>query len=321
MKHNTKDVVKMGLLVFIYALLGIIGIYSSTVMILLPLLAVPMTIYLLSSSAKTVKQDVLLNGMIVLIIYLLTGSLPEVILYMLNVIVPAYVVAYLYKKNTPIPQVVMYTGTAIAGALFVCIIGLQSLGVDYIQYYFETLDMYQSIQVEIFGTMGQYGLNGDQLNVLKELIATQVEVMKMAYPAIFFILILWGVVVQLSIVTIIGKIKKWRLPRLRGLAHFKLSRITILLFILSFGLMQGSAMAGSPWSILGWNIFFLVNSLYQFVGIISVVVLIKGLKVNKVAKTLCGIFMLVLMYSSPSMLMLFGLLDTMFNYRKVKNVV
>lgn len=320
MSDNIKDFIKIGLLVFIYVTLGIIGVYSTSVILLLPLLAVPMSIFLMSNQLN-INKGIKINILIGITIFLISGNLIEVIFYALNVTAPAYVVAKLYKEKVAIPQLILYTATAIAGILCVTIIILQYFGVDYIHYYNELLQTYQAMQLQIFDTVSQYGLNANQVGLLKELIQTQIDVLKIVYPAIFFILILWGVVIQVALITLVGKLKKWTLPSLKQLLNFKLSRVTALLFIFSFLLMQGAGIRETMGSTLGWNLFFLISSLYQFIGIISIIMLLKKARFNRIVKVLASLMVLILMYSSPSMLMIFGLLDTMFNYRKVKNVV
>ncbi|MGL6175289.1 MAG: DUF2232 domain-containing protein [Cellulosilyticaceae bacterium] len=320
MNDNIKDFVKIGLLVFIYVTLGIIGVYSTPVILLLPLLTVPMSLFLMSNQLKTSK-GIKINIFIAFSIFLLSGNLIEVIFYILNVTAPAYIVAKLYKEKIAIPQLILYTTTAIAAILCTSIIALQYFGVDYISYYNELLETYQTMQLQVFNTVSQYGLNTNQIELLEELIQTQIEVLKVVYPAIFFVLILWGVVLQVAIITLVGKMKKWTLPSLKQLLDFKLSKVSALLFISSFLLIQGAGIRESMASMLGWNLFFLISSLYQFIGVISIIMLLKRARFNKMVKVLASIMTFILIYSSPSMLMIFGLLDTMFNYRKVKNVV
>lgn len=320
MNYNTKDIIKMTMITIVYVIFGMMGMYSNSLIFLLPLLAIPMTLYLMSNSIN-VRRDLVLNILIGLLIYILTGSLPEVILYTLNAVIPAYIVAILYKKNLQIPQIIMYTSTAIAGTLCVYIVALKYLGIDYMQQYLELLSIYQSTQKEVFESIQGYGVTNEQINMLQELIKAQVSILKIVYPALIFIIIIWLVTIQISIVTVIGKIRRWHIPSLKQLVHFKFSKITALLFVIAFLLIQGTNMGESTFSILGWNIYFLINSLYQFIGFVSLVILIKRSKGNKVIKVVGVIITLILVYLSPSMLMMFGLLDTMFNYRKVKNVV
>ncbi|MEG0501511.1 MAG: DUF2232 domain-containing protein [Cellulosilyticaceae bacterium] len=317
MNYNAKDIMKMTVIAIVYVILGVMGIYSNSLIFLLPLLVAPMTLYLMSDSIN-IRRDLILNVLIGILIYIFSGSLPEVILYTLNVIIPAYIVTTLYRKNLQVPQIVMYTSTAIAGILCIYIVGLRYLGIDYVQQYFDLLNMYQSVQSEVFRTLG---IASEQKEMLKQLIEAQVSILRIVYPALVFIIIIWLIVIQVSVVTLIGKVKKWHLPSLRQLAQFKFSKITVILFVIAFILVQGTGMGDSDFSILGWNLYFLINSLYQFVGLISLVVLIKRSKGNKIVKVAGVIITFILVYLSPSMLMMFGLLDTMFNYRKVKNVV
>lgn len=320
MNYNIKDIVKMTVIVVAYVILGSMRIYSDSLIFLLPLLAVPMTLYLMSNSIN-IKRDLILNILIGGLIYIFSGSLPEVILYTLNVIIPAYIVATFYRKKLEIPQLIIYTATAIAGVLCIYIVGLKYLDMDYVQQYFELLSMYQSVQTEVFASIQGYGITSEQLSVLEKLVKAQVSILKIIYPAVMFIIIIWLVVIHVSIVTFIGRIRGWHIPSLKQLFHFRFSKITAVLFVVAFMLVQGTNMGDSAFSILGWNIYFLINSLYQFIGLVSLITLIKRSKGNKTMKVMGVIITLILVYLSPSMLMIFGLLDTVFNYRKVKNVV
>lgn len=320
MKNNAKDIIKISSIVAIYILLGMLGVYSAAMIFLLPILALPMTIYLMSSSVD-IKRDVLINLGISVGVYLLSGNLVEVMFYGLNVILPAYIVAMLYRKKASTPHIVMYTSTAVIGVLFICIIVLKYWNIDYIQSYIHILETYKSIQFELFDSISGYGINSEQIDLLKQVIASQIEVLKIVYPAVFFIITVWMIVIEISLVTIISKLRKWRISSLRGLFNFKLSKASILVFLLSFVLIQGTSMENSSWTTLGWNMFFFMNSLYQIIGIISMFVLLKRSRFGMAMKVIGGILMFVLIYSSPSMVMMFGILDTIFNYRKVSNIV
>lgn len=309
-------------LLIIYLLLGSIGVYSGTLVFLFPLLAAPLTIYLMSNRIN-IRRDIIFHLIVVAGLLVVTNNISEALLYLISVALPAHCITVLYRKNMSIPHMIMYLAITVMGVFYLYVICMKSMGIDYVQGYMTILDQYKTLQMQTIEELASISqtLTQDQVNLFKEMIDGQIFILELMYPAIFLIIgVLLGTI-QVGIITFVGKLKKWRLPAFRQITQFTFSRWMSILLIIALLLSQLTLGENDPFIMLGINLFFFISSLLQMLGVIVLVILIKRKKWPFGTKVLVSITMVILISMAPTALMIVGFTDTLFNFRKVKIIV
>jgi hypothetical protein len=302
----------------VYILLGMSGFYKLGFIFFFPILALPLTIWNLGNK-QDYKRDFFFHISIGLFIFLTTMQIDDMMLYVMNVTIPTLIITYSYRKKIDLPHTIAYTavGMIIGSFLFV---GLRQ---NYLVAYFNAIEFYQTVQLEAVQALisqGQTIFSKDQLQAMPEAIILVTTLLQYIYPAMFMIGVFVLTTLLILLVAGIGVLKKWRLPKLKELTQFKLSRFSVILYIMGWIFMQMSSTV-DIWQMLGLNIFFFMQSIFQFVGIITLLTMVKNLNIGmlwKVLLILCGI---ILLLTSPTIIMMIGVFDTLFDYRKVPIVV
>lgn len=323
--QNFKDWLKLGLLCVFYVALGFFGIYSNTLIFLFPLIATPLTIYLMGNKKDTTKE-IILHIVAMLGIYLVSGEYTQTILYVLTAVVPAYLAIRLYRQKQTVPQIIMTIGIVMGGLLIVYIVAMKFMGVDYVQYYMDFLDYYQKVQLDLFNNFTSTttlagSFSSEELELLKDVLKTQVSVFKLVYPALFLLISLCMSMIYIGIITIIGRVKGWRLPTLKQLFYFRLSRIAAALIVVGMLVIQLDRTQEGIFILLGFNLYFLLNSLFQLIGVVAAIMIIRRSKMGSGFKTIGILVSIIIFYTMPLAMTIVGIGDSLFNYRKLENVV
>lgn len=326
MNHQIKQSFKLILMIGIYVLLGIVGVYSLTLIFLAPLLMIPMTIFLMGNK-KDYKRDLLIHLIIAVLLYVFTDRIQEVLLYMVSVAVPAHIFVTCYRKRLTLPQIAIYTGVGMIAFFYVYIIAMKYIQIDYIQMYNNLLDevklQYQTIFNELITVQDQLGSSdmSKQLVNFKRQLISSVDVLKYLYPAIFLqVGVVLGVISTL-IITFIGKLKKWRMLPLNQFLNFKFSKWMSGLFLISAFIAVYMSNGSNEIRALAINLYFFIMYVLQIMGLIASIMCIRRSKLALGARRL-GIVLCVLVYFTvPFIMMIVGLADTLFNFRKVDIIV
>lgn len=322
--YSVKDWIKLVLLVVFYISLGVFNIYNNTLIFLFPIIAIPLTIFLMGNKKNVIKENII-HIAILVGIFLLSGDYKQSLLYILGIVVPAYLVISLYRKKFSIPKIIMVVGVVMGAILVGYTVFAKYMGIDYIQIYLNAIDQYQDIQMKLFNELlaqsSVSGLTEVDFNLLKDIIQTQVLVFKMVYPALFMLLCLFLSLLYIALITFIGNLKGWRLPTLKQLMYFRFSKVAALLIVVGVLAMQLDTTTKGIWSMTGINLYFLFSSLFQLVGIVAVVMLIRKSKLSGSVKVLGIIASIMIFYSMPLAMTVVGLGDSLFNFRKVENIV
>lgn len=323
MEYRTKEKIYLiGILVG-YILLGISGIYSTTLIFLFPILAAPLTLYLLRYRGRTSKC-ILLHLIIVLGIMLLTANMLEAIVYLIAVAVPSHIFEMLYRRRIPVPQIVMYVGVGTIGAFFLYVSVMKYMGVDYIQYYMTALDEYKELQLQLINELSKMTSDlreQEGLTMFKDLIHAQVLVMETIYPAMFLLIGIFLGIVHMVIITIIGRIKRWQMQSLKQMGQFTFSKNMGILLIIAIIVSQVGIGEKEQLLLLGINLFFFISSLLEVLGLLVLCVLIKRNKWSMGIKSILILGLFTIMTAFPQAFMIIGLADTFFNFRKINIIV
>lgn len=323
MQLNIKDNLKLIAIMVLYIVLGSLHVYTGTIIILFPILVLPMIIWMLSNK-QDLKRDIVIQLGIAIGVFLVTQSIEEVVLYIMNVSIPAMIVTMTYRKSVDIPHIIVYTTLGVVLSLYIFVIVQSYVGVNYLESYFDILDKYKSMQLEVFDVFVKQTpktLSAEQIDLFKELIYNQITLLKYIYPALAIILSIGLTTIMLVLLTLIGKIKRWHMTSLRQLVHFKLSKEAAVLLILGLLLIEVDGKYGNVLSMLGMNLFFLMQVVFQWVGIITIITFIRRGKMSTFVKALSILLSIMMFYASPILIMMLGLFDTLFDYRKAEITV
>lgn len=324
MNQNIRQYVKLLMISLLYIALGIIGIYSSTLIFLVPLLMAPMAIYLMSSKRNYIR-DIIMHIVISIIILSMTMRLDEVLLYLISVAVPAHIFVACYRNKYSIPHIAMYTGIGTVGLFYIYIIAMKYLQIDYIGMYNALLDAFKVEYIKLIEEMSQMTNMSEmmaiQIKVIKEQLPKIIALFKYTYPAM---LLEAGIIIGILstvIVTFIGRIKKWRMTSLTQLVNFKFSRWMVGLFLISAFVIQFSAGANDSLTALGVNLYYFISYLLQLIGIVSLIMMIRRSKWSSGLKVMSIVLSVMMFWTAPFIIMIIGLGDTLFNFRKVNIIV
>ena len=115
--------------------------------------------------------------------------------------------------------------------------------------------------------------------------------------------------------------KSQKINSLKQLFNFRLSRVTVLIFFVAIMMAVFSQDANAVLSIFSLNVFFFLETLMKIMGILSIIVLLKRAPINRGFKVVGYVILVVLIIAPTTLLMMFGCLDTLFNYRKAELIV
>lgn len=324
MNQDIKQYINVLIIITIYISLGLIGIYSSTLIFLVPLLMVPMAIYLMGTK-KNYNRDLLMHAMIAGILYFVTRRLDEVLLYMISVAIPAHILVSCYRRKLSTPHIAIYTGIGTVGIFYLYIIGMKYLQVDYLQAYNTVLDTFKVEYIKMIEEITQMSNIPDdtlaKIQLVKEQLPDVIDFFRYTYPAM---LLEAGVLIGLLstiIITLIGRIKKWRMTPLTELVHFKFSKWMAALLVIAGIIIQVSSNEQEAMLALGINLFYFVSYLLQLIGIVAVIMLIKKSSWSSGLKMLSILLSVMMFLTTPFIIMIIGLGDTLFNFRKVDIIV
>ncbi len=324
MNQDIRQYVKLLMISLLYIALGIIGIYSSTLIFLVPLLMTPMAIYLMSSK-RSYTRDIIMHMMISILIFGMTMRLDEALLYLISVAVPAHILVACYRKQYSVPHVAMYTGIGTVGLFYIYIIAMKYLQIDYIAMYNALLDAFKVEYIKMIEEMSQMTNMSEQMavqiKVIKEQLPKIISLFKYTYPAM---LLEAGIVIGLlstAIITLIGRMKKWRMASLTQLVNFKFSKWMAGLFLIAGFIIQFSSGGNDSLTALGINLYYFISYLLQLIGIVALIMIIRKSKWSSGLKVISIVLSLMMFWTTPFIMMIIGLGDTLFNFRKVDIIV
>lgn len=326
MNQQTKQNFKLILMIGIYVLLGIVGVYSLTLIFLAPLLMTPMAIFLMGNK-KNYKRDLFIHLIISILLYVFTNRIQEVLLYIVSVAVPAHIFVTCYRKKLALPQIAMYTGVGMIAVFYLYIIGMKYMQVDYIQMYNSLLDaaksQYEIIFNELVANQNQ-AISAEmskQLASMKRQLLDSVDVLKYLYPTLLLqVGVVLGVVSTIFI-TFIGRFKKWRMLPLVQFANFKFSKWMSGLLLLSGFVALFMGNGSNEVLALATNLYFFTMYLLQIIGLIASIMLVKKSKLATTTRTMVIVLCVLTYFTMPFIMMIVGLADTLFNFRKVDIIV
>lgn len=322
MKKESKKNIALYSLVILYIVLAASGLYGYLGIIIFPILSIPLAAYMLTYK-QPVSVHFLYNLVIVIVSYIFTRHLESALIYIIGVCIPAYSVVFLYKKKLPLPNIIMNETVIVSSTLLVYILIMKEMGINFEQQFIVELENTKELFLQILGQ--SFVLNGiTDLNVQSQMnvaVISLMDYMKQIFPA-FVVFGAWFLTtIQVLIFNALLRRKDKSYPSAKQLLYFKMSRFILLIFVAAMLMVGMSSSQHSGIAILGINLFVIINMTLSLMGALSLAALMQKTMLNGVIKVICYILIFIMFWAAPTLLILFGGLDTLFNYRKVTIIV
>ena len=311
-------------LIALYVGISLTGIYYMLEIAVFPIIAIPCIVYFIRHTLD-LKEHVAFQLCVTLGIYIVTGNIVCIAIYLMSVFIPAIIVSTLYKRGNSLPNTVMATTVIFSIAVFGFFMIMKQIGIDFEEQYREGLNQIKKIYIsEIDKLLLNQGniITPDiisQISEVKTLIPDLIEAMKTVYSATILMLIMTSAGIITIISSSIARIKNKRLPSVKQFLEFRLSKVTILILLISVIVVTSGN--NDIWSILGLNMMWFLSNIFQIVGVLAAIGLVTRIKSSTGLKILAYTMVFILVVCFSEMMMTFGCLDTLFNYRKTKIVV
>lgn len=312
----------------IYILLSVIGLFSQIEMILFPILALPFAWYI-AKHEPPLSIHIIFHGVMLVSNYLFTQSVASVLIYGAAVIVPVYTINFFYKQELPLPNFIMYVGIILAVSAFVFLTIFKHMGVDFEAVYMNILDEMKHLMGQIFDTMHQVEQQSgtlttemaEAITVRKQFMLQTLEMMKSFYAYFIVSQIFIISAITVIIYNAILRRKNKMLPSIKQLIEFRLSKMAVLLFIISLVLTDFSGSGNGVAAVLGLNLMNFLVGLFSIAGALGLIGVIKRSSIQGGLRVLGYIAVVLVFGTCPQLLVIFGSLDAIFNYSKVEIVV
>ncbi len=309
-------------LMLIYILLAQLRVYSILGTLLFPILSIPLAICFIKNKLVS-GIDFLFNVTIITGIYLLTYHIESVLIYVVAVCIPAYAAAMFYKRNTPLPNMIMYVSVSVVTAFFIYLAAMKAIGIDYEMQFILWVDEIKAINLQVLETV--MSMNGQQnaleQSIIKEVITRAMDIMKRIFPALILIFGVLLASIQVVLLNNLLRSKEMRKHGLRQLFNFRLSRITVFILLATLIIIESSKNISNIGVVVSMNVFVFLQLLLHIMGIISIAVMLKKSSIHQAVKVTGYVILFVFLITPSSILMIFGCLDTLFNFRKAEIIV
>ena len=262
----------------------------------------------------------------VVISFLTKGRFDPVVIssFLLFILAPSMVFGTLYIKEVGIPRIIVTTTLIIFLNQIVFLTFSKLLGVDYLELYFSSLDAVQDIWNAYFINSGLQNLVPDAEKVsalYAQNIGRIILQAKRTYPATLFTTSLMGSTIHLLVIQLIARIRYWERPAMKEMLNIALSPVAVWVLI---GLWVTYSQMGNT----DTHMTFAVESmlvvlfiLFQIVGLISIIAMtmkLGGKKIMRIILIIISIFWLIF---NPTLLVIIGCMDSLFNFRKVNTLI
>ena len=159
------------------------------------------------------------------------------------------------------------------------------------------------------------------INQMIETVKASMEMLKTFYPAIIVSQIIISFAVTVMFFNTLARRKVQGLPKTGQILEYRLSKIAVVLLLLTMLASDLSGSSSSVMLVLAFNLMSFLANLFEITGVLSLIALLKRTSINGGIKVLGYIGIILLFIISPYLLMFYGCLDAIFNYRKVSIVV
>lgn len=328
MEESKKNVMKFIGVMIIYILLSALGIFGQVATVLFPIFSLPFALYCMRNKLS-INMHIIFHAVISIVIYLLMGSPYCILIYVVGVMVPTYMILFLYKQELSLPNIMMYTGLGLAAVVFAYFAVMKTVGINFEVQFAAALDeinhSFASAMDSALQMSESAGTSTSELQQavaqFKAMIASSLEVLKTFYPAIVVSQMVIASSATVIIFNAIARRKNESLPRTKEILEFRVSKMAVLLLMLCMLFSDFNTNMQGAILILELNVMSFLMNLLQIAGTLGLIGLLSRTSTSAPLKVLGYIAIVMLFMFSPYIVMFFGCLDAIFNYRKVKIVV
>ncbi|NLI90063.1 MAG: DUF2232 domain-containing protein [Epulopiscium sp.] len=325
MDSKQKEFLWMSITIGFYILTGYIGVYNISQMMLWPIFAVPMSLVLIKTRRKELigTMGIILS---IIISFINTGTLDPMIIsaFLLFILIPSLIFGTLYCEEKNIPKIIIVTTVVIFLNGIIYLIISRFLGTNYLEAYYNGLDKMQNIWNKQLSDMKAQNILPDMENAEKIYAQTMAKFIRQAkrtYPAMLFIKSLITSTIHLFLIQLIAKIRSWQRPEVKEIYNVKLSSVSAWVFMGLWLLISKKGDIDSASVFAAESMLSILFALFQIIGFICLVALIKKLTIKKVFRVLLIVISVFWLIFNPILLAVFGFLDSLFNFRKVDTLI
>lgn len=328
MEQDKKNVIKFIITMIGYILLSALGIFNGMGTVLFPIVALPFVLYCMRSELNVLRH-VIFHVSISVVICIVGQNPLGILIYIVSVVVPTYIILFLYHQKVPLPNVIMYGGLSLAGVVFVFFTIMKALGLDFEAMFGAALDGMNNelgITLESMAKMAVApGIDPGEVQTaitqMKETLSMNMQIFKAFYAAIIVsqIVICFGI--MMIIVNALLRRKIPGIPSVGQLLEFRVSKVAVVLLVICMLLSDFNGDSSGAILVFALNLMCFLANLLEVAGVLGLIALLKRTSINQGIKVLGYIGIVILFMISPYLLMFFGCLDAIFNYRKVNIVV
>lgn len=328
MEQDKKNVINLIVTMIIYILLSTLGVFNSVGSVLFPILALPFAFYCIRNKT-IISFHIIFHIIISIAVYIATHSIAGIAIYMISAVIPAYIILFLYRCEIALPNMMMYGGLSLAGVIFVFFAVMKQLGMDFEVMFGKALDQANNEFIVTLDSMAKIsaasGKNMVDLQAsitqIKDNLNMTIDMIKAFYAAIIVTQIVICFAIMLIIVNAMIKRKISGIPTMGQLLEFRVSKVAVLLLVGCMLLADINGDSSGALLVYALNLMCFLANLLEIAGALGLIALLRRTSINQGFKVLGYIGIVILFMISPYMLMFFGCLDAIFNYRKVTIVV
>jgi len=325
MNPRQKEHLWLFVMIIFYILTGSWGVYNISLVFTWPLFAIPMSLFLIKTGQKELTA---LTGVIlsVIISFISTSMFSPLVVaaFLLLILAPAFVFGILYKKGRMIPRIIIATTIVYLSGLIMFLTFAKLIGIDYLEAYFDTLDIMQEIWNQSLPDMQVQELlppGEDVLSFTIEVMANAILIAKRTYPASLFITSLVTSTVHLLIIQFIACMRSWSRPAMKEILDIGLAPAAVWVLVILWIMAAQMGNADTIWTFSIESMLRVLFVLFQIIGIIAVIVMIQKLKTTGIVRVMLSIIGMLWLIFNPTLLVIIGCMDSIFNFRKVKTFI
>lgn len=312
MEEDKKNIIKLVSLMILYILLGATGIFGQVEVALLPFLSIPFAILCVKHQISG-QWQAMFHVAVGISIYLVMDNVLSVVIYLISVILPAYIILYLYQQMIPLPNMMMYGGLILSVLTFAYFSFIKSIGLDF-EAYFNTIISFFDNEIRIL-------LEDYYEPQIINTVHASLQTLRMLYPTVIIMQVLLSFSLTVIIVNGIINHKGKSLPSNKEIFNFRLSKLAVVILLISMIGTDLSDKVSPEIFVLALNLTHFLIILFEIVGLLSLLALLWRNSLYLGLKILGCIAVLLLFIVMPQIFMIFGCLDSIFNYRNIYIVV
>lgn len=312
MDEDKRNIIKLISLMILYILLSATGVFGQVETALFPILAVPFAIFCVKNKISAQWQAIF-HIAVSISIYLVMNHILSVVIYFISVVLPVYIILFLYEQKIALPNMMMYGGLVLAVLIFVYFSFMKSLGLDFEAYFNTVIDFVD----KEFKTILENASNPQMITIVH----SNLQTLKMLYPTLIIMQVLLCFSLTLLLVNSYVRHRQKQLPSNKEIFHFRLSKVALVVLFISMLLSDLSDRFSPAVLVLALNLMNFLMLLFQFVGLLSLIASLFHLPTHLGLKIVSCIAVLIFFIIAPQLFMFYGCLDSIFNYRNVHIVV